>query len=32
MPLKPGRYTWRLVIDGETDDDWHMSFDVRQPG
>ena len=32
MPLQPGRYTWRLVIDGESDEDWHLSFDVREPG
>ena len=31
MPLAPGRYTWRLVIDGETDEDWYLSFDVREP-
>ena len=31
MPLTPGRYTWRLMIDGDTDEDWYLSFDVRAP-
>jgi hypothetical protein len=31
MPLGPGRYTWRLVVDGETQEDWYLSFDVRAP-
>ena len=29
MPLTPGRYTWRLLVDGETDENWYLSFDVR---
>jgi hypothetical protein len=29
MPLEPGRYEWRLTIDGEADDDWRLPFSVR---
>jgi Family of unknown function (DUF6941) len=30
LPLEPGgRYEWRLSIDGETDEDWHLAFSVR---
>jgi hypothetical protein len=30
LPLQPGtRYTWRLVIDGETDDSWILAFSTR---
>ena len=31
LPLDPGRYTWRLVIDGDSDEDWYTSFEARQP-
>ena len=27
--LEPGRYEWRLTIDGEADDDWRLPFSVR---
>lgn len=31
LPLKPGgRYVWQLWIDGETKDDWRVSFYVRE--
>jgi hypothetical protein len=30
LPLAPGRYEWRLTIDGEVDDDWRLPFSVRQ--
>lgn len=31
LPLDPGgRYEWRLLIDGETDDDWRLAFSVRE--
>jgi hypothetical protein len=30
LPLEPGRYIWRLLIDGESDEDWYLGFDVRQ--
>lgn len=30
MPLAPGRYTWRLSIDGTTEPSWSASFLVRQ--
>ena len=30
LPLEPGRrYTWRLVIDGQSDESWHASFLTR---
>ena len=30
LPLAPGgRYTWRLTIDGQTDDTWTLSFTTR---
>jgi hypothetical protein len=30
LPLKPGsRYIWRLTIDGQSKDDWNLSFTVR---
>jgi len=29
LPLEPGRYEWRLTIDGEADDDWRLPFSVR---
>lgn len=29
MPLRDGRYSWRLEIDGESDEDWLASFHVR---
>jgi hypothetical protein len=30
LPLEPGsRYTWRLVIDGETDESWTLGFTTR---
>ena len=29
LPLPPGRYSWRLSLDGESADDWHLSFTVR---
>ncbi len=30
LPLSPGnRYTWRLVIDGETGETWALSFTTR---
>ncbi|MGH8891355.1 MAG: hypothetical protein ACRDV3_16530 [Acidothermaceae bacterium] len=28
MPLKPGRYAWRLEIDGRSHEDWMVSFHV----
>jgi len=32
LPLSPGtRYTWRLVIDGETNDSWILAFSTRPP-
>ena len=31
LPIKPGqRYTWRLYVDGRTDELWNVSFAVRQ--
>jgi hypothetical protein len=27
--LPPGRYAWRLAIDGETREDWLRPFQVR---
>ena len=29
LPLEPGRYEWRLTIDGDTREDWRMPFTVR---
>lgn len=30
LPVQPGgRYTWRLAIDGTTEDGWQLSFSVR---
>ncbi|HET9289039.1 MAG TPA: hypothetical protein VFO26_15910 [Gaiella sp.] len=29
IPLDPGRYEWRLTIDGEADDEWRLPFTVR---
>jgi len=30
LPLQPGsRYNWRLVIDGETSEDWVLPFTTR---
>jgi len=26
-----GRYEWRLTIDGETREDWHLAFSTRRP-
>lgn len=28
MPLQPGRYAWRLEIDGRSHEDWMVSFHV----
>lgn len=30
--LQPGRYVWELSIDGETDDDWRVTFLARVGG
>lgn len=32
LPLSAGRYTWRLEIDGRSQQDWVASFHVRQVG
>jgi len=32
MPLAPGRYAWRLEIDGATQEDWMTPFHVRALG
>ncbi len=29
LALGPGRYEWRLTIDGESDEDWRLAFSVR---
>ena len=29
LPLEPGRYEWRLTIDGESHQDWTLAFTVR---
>lgn len=29
LQLDPGRYEWRLTIDGESDEDWRLAFSVR---
>ncbi len=30
IPLEPGRYEWRLSIDGKSDEDWRVAFTVRE--
>lgn len=30
MNLEPGRYVWRLSIDGESQPDWRLPFTVRR--
>ena len=29
LPLEPGRYVWRLTIDGTSHQDWTLPFTVR---
>ena len=29
QPLQPGRYEWRLTVNGETRDDWRVAFTAR---
>ncbi len=29
LPLEPGRYEWRLTIDGTSREDWTLPFTVR---
>ena len=29
LPLEPGRYEWRLTIDGDSREDWTLPFTVR---
>ncbi|MFO7571878.1 MAG: hypothetical protein R6W48_04665 [Gaiellaceae bacterium] len=29
LPLEPGRYEWRLTIDGDGREDWSLPFTVR---
>jgi hypothetical protein len=29
LPLEPGRYEWRLTIDGKSREDWTLPFTVR---
>ena len=29
LPLEPGRYEWRLTIDGKSHEDWTLPFTVR---
>jgi hypothetical protein len=31
FPIGPGRYSWRLSIDGGTHEDWVRPFQVRAP-
>jgi hypothetical protein len=30
LPLEPGRYEWRLTIDGKSHQDWTLAFTVRR--
>jgi hypothetical protein len=30
IPLGPGRYVWKLTIDGVSDPDWRLAFTVRE--
>jgi hypothetical protein len=32
LPVAPGTYMWRLLLDGESDVAWTASFHVRPPG
>ena len=32
LVLAPGRYAWRLEIDGRSREDWMVSFHVRATG
>jgi len=32
VPLHPGRYVWRLEIDGQSHEDWLVSFHVQPVG
>jgi Family of unknown function (DUF6941) len=32
LVLRPGRYAWRLEIDGASHEDWMVAFHVRPPG
>jgi hypothetical protein len=32
LPLSPGRYSWRLEIDGTTRQEWVAAFHVRAAG
>jgi hypothetical protein len=33
LPIPPGgRFEWRLSINGETDEDWRLSFSTRPGG
>ena len=32
LPLRPAtRYSWRLAIDGESDESWQLTFSTRPP-
>ncbi len=31
FPISPGRFTWKLSIDGESHEDWVRPFQVRAP-
>ncbi len=32
LPLKPAsRFTWQLIVDGESKEDWRVSFSTRPP-